>query len=373
MSIKKKKVTIAHIITGLNQGGAEKLLYDLVKLTNKKKFSYHIISLSSEGYYGKRFDEIGIPVYCLNLNYKNFPKILFKFFKEYKKHHQPDLIHSWMYHANLFGSILSIFTKTPIMWSIHHASPFNNSFKTKVIVLLNTVVSYFSPTRIVYCSNYAYKTHSPIGFKKRIQSVICNGIDTDYFKCDNNLGNKEKIQIGFVGRWDPIKNHKLFIKVVSDLLKKDNNLEIMMAGQQINDKNEDLLESLKDNAVKEKIKLLGECDDIVSFFCNLDILVSCSFEESFGLVIAEAMACRTLCVVTNTGMSSTIVGNTGIVVPINDRKSLHNGILKLIRLDERKRLELSSLARKRILKMFDISKMTTDYQNLYLEILRKRL
>tara|TARA_Y100000768_G_scaffold383254_1_gene365062 strand:+ start:208 stop:1329 length:1122 start_codon:yes stop_codon:yes gene_type:complete len=373
MNIKNKKVSVAHIITGLNQGGAEKLLYDLVRLRDKNKFNYHIISLSSKGYYGKKFEEIGIPIYCLNMNFKNFPKILFQFFKEYKRQHRPrpDIIHSWMYHANLFGSILSKLINVPIIWSIHHASPFNNSLKTKFIVILNIIVSYLSPTRIVYCSNYAYKTHSPIGFKKKIQSIICNGIDTDYFACDNNLGNKEKIRIGFVGRWDPIKNHKLFIKVVSDLLNEDNNLEIMMAGQQINDKNEDLLESLNENAVKEKIKLLGECDDIVSFFCNLDILVSCSFEESFGLVIAEAMACGTLCVVTDTGMSSTIVGNTGIVVPINDRKSLRNGILKLIRLDERKKIELSSLARKRILEMFDIDKMTTDYQNLYIEILSK--
>ena len=174
MNMKRKKdfFSVAHVITGLNQGGAEKVLYDLVRLRDKNKYNYHIISLSSKGYYGKRFEEIGIPVYCLNIDYKNFPKILFKFLKEYKKHHQPDLIHSWMYHANLFGSILSIFTKTPIMWSIHHASPFNNSLKTKLIVLLNTVVSYFSPTRVVYCSNYAYKTHSPIGFKKNTECYL---------------------------------------------------------------------------------------------------------------------------------------------------------------------------------------------------------
>tara|TARA_Y100001934_G_C12369809_1_gene785642 strand:- start:2630 stop:3751 length:1122 start_codon:yes stop_codon:yes gene_type:complete len=373
MKTKGKKVSVAHIITGLNQGGAEKLLYDLVRLRDKNKFSYHIISLSSKGYYGKKFEEIGIPIYCLNMNIKNLPKILFQFFRQYKKNHKPDLIHSWMYHANLFGSILSKLINVPLIWSIHHASPFNNSLRTNLVVFLNVIVSYFSPTRIIYCSTYAYKTHSPTGFKKKIQSVIYNGVDTDHFKCNNNLDRRDKVRIGLVGRWDPIKNHKLFIKVVSDLLKKNKNLEIFMAGQQINNTNNDLLELLNDSAVTGKIKLLGECDDIVSLLCNLDILVSCSFEESFGLVIAEAMACKTLCVVTNTGMSSLIIGNTGISVPLDDRKSLYNGILALLNLDERKRFELAKLARKRIKKMFDIDNMTLEYQTLYSETLRENI
>ena len=207
-----------------------------------------------------------------------------------------------MYHANLFVSILFIFSKIPILWSVHHASPFNNSFKTNIVVALNILLSYFSPKKIIYCSEYAFKTHSPKGFNKKIQQVIYNGIDTNLFRCKSNRYKSKKIRIGFVGRWDPIKNHNLFINVVGDLFNNNcRNIEIIMAGQQINDNNTDLVESLNKNAVKDKIKLLDECDKIVSLLCNLDILVSCSFEESFGLVIAEAMACETLCVVTNTG------------------------------------------------------------------------
>ena len=71
-------------------------------------------------------------------------------------------------------------------------------------------------------------------------------------------------------------------------------------------------------------------------------------------------------------MSSKIIGDTGIAVPSNDRKSLYNGILTLLKLDERKRRKMAKIARKRIIKMFDIDIMTSKYQTLYNETLKRK-
>ena len=85
MEFKNRNISVLHFITGLNQGGAEKILFDLVRLRDMNNYDYHIISLSSKGYYGEKFEQIGIPVHCLNLSFWNFPFKLFDFFKQYKK------------------------------------------------------------------------------------------------------------------------------------------------------------------------------------------------------------------------------------------------------------------------------------------------
>ena len=45
---------IIHIITGLGSGGAEHMLYKLLKYSDKDKYYHEVISLLDEGIYGKK-------------------------------------------------------------------------------------------------------------------------------------------------------------------------------------------------------------------------------------------------------------------------------------------------------------------------------
>ncbi len=61
---------IVHIITGLNNGGAEAVLYSLCSFDSKSK--HIVISLMGDGKYGSMLREIGIEVHCLNQSAKLF-------------------------------------------------------------------------------------------------------------------------------------------------------------------------------------------------------------------------------------------------------------------------------------------------------------
>ena len=56
---------IIHIISGLEAGGAESILYNLVKSDKKNK--HLVISLSGHGSYGNLLLKVGIESYFLNL------------------------------------------------------------------------------------------------------------------------------------------------------------------------------------------------------------------------------------------------------------------------------------------------------------------
>ena len=63
---------IVHIITGLGSGGAEHMLYKLLKYSDREKYYHEVISLLDDGVYGKKIEDLGIKVYCLNLNKKTY-------------------------------------------------------------------------------------------------------------------------------------------------------------------------------------------------------------------------------------------------------------------------------------------------------------
>ena len=95
----------------------------------------------------------------------------------------------------------------------------------------------------------------------------------------------------------------------------------------------------------------------------LDLHVQSSISEGFPNVIAEAMAHRTPCVVTNVGDSSYIVGKTGWVVPPDDPIKLAKAInLAFKTIKSKNWRQISYSARDRIKDKFSISKMIKSYK-----------
>ncbi len=117
----RKAPKICHIITGLERGGAERSLFNLLTAGDlSKKTNNMVISLMSEGYYGPLLKKHNITLRCLNMkrgrvNIKSIIKLM-----QIIKNQKPDIIQGWMYHGNLAG-LLGIFItnkKTKLSWNI---------------------------------------------------------------------------------------------------------------------------------------------------------------------------------------------------------------------------------------------------------------
>lgn len=61
------KPLVIHIISGLLGGGAEMMLYKLLSKLNPEIFSSEVISLTDEGLFGAKIEELGISVYSLRM------------------------------------------------------------------------------------------------------------------------------------------------------------------------------------------------------------------------------------------------------------------------------------------------------------------
>src|SRR5690606_18211976 len=79
--IYKKKIT--HLITGLDNGGSESMLYKVLKYGDQEKFKFKVISLDTKGFYGDKIEALGIEVVALELkNIKRLPISMQKLIKD---------------------------------------------------------------------------------------------------------------------------------------------------------------------------------------------------------------------------------------------------------------------------------------------------
>jgi glycosyltransferase involved in cell wall biosynthesis len=370
-------VKILHIITDLDTGGAEIMLYRLLSQCDRNLYQLTVISLMDRGVLGDRIADLDIPVHTLNLNPKapSFNAIaqLLKFVRQI----QPDIIQGWMYHANLAAIFTTLFYHKPCIWCIHNSL---YSFKyekkrTTAIALLSSLLSHFI-SHIIFVSQTSHLQHLDIGYSRKKSLVIPNGIDTSLFipspdarkSIREELGLSEhSLLIGAIARFHPQKDHQNFLQAAALLLQNqcDRNIHFLLCGQGCDRENSTLTQLIKELNLTDSIHLLGQRDDIPKIMAALDIATSSSFTEALPNVIAEAMSCGVPCVVTDVGDCANLVGDTGKIVPPKNSAELAQAWQELLDLGDEKRKNLGQLARARIEKSFSLEIAVQQYEDLY--------
>jgi len=362
---------ILFIAPDIGSGGAEKVLFNILKTRNNK--DVFLISLTNIGFYGKKLKDKGYKICSLNLK-KDFFSI-FKIFKLYLLilRFNPDVVHTWLYHANLFGGICAKFAGIKkIYWSIHHDYETPNfwvMFEMKLLILLSHLI----PNKIIFCSNTSKTNHIKQGYKVSVSQIIKNGVSTKIFK--PNLKLRKKIRqnlkisndcllLGNISRYHPIKDHENLLQALSLLKKKEINFKCLLIGDGLNNKNKMLVSKIRFFKLTDNIILFGKSYEINTIINALDLNILSSKKESFPMVILEAMSAGIPCISTNVGDVKTIIGNTGWVVKVSDPYSLAHTIRNISK-DRGKLKDYAFLAREKILKKYSIGKMIKSYKKLY--------
>lgn len=364
---------IVHIITGLNNGGAEGVLYRLV--TNDKENEHIVISMMDAGKYGPLLIENGIQVIYLGMDGGRFS--LLSVIQLYKKIKliKPDIIQTWMYHADLIGGVVGrIAGVKRIFWNIRH-STFDVRYTKKSTIFIAHLCAKLSlliPEKIICCAESAVSAHLDLGYSRNKIIIINNGYDLFKFRLNydiqeslcKELSLKKYPILGMVGRYDPQKNHKGLIEALKYVKINNKNFYLILVGKGLNSSNVELVEYIDKAGLVENIYLLDQRNDIDKIMNSLDIhILSSSYGEGFPNVIAEAMACGTPCIATDVGEAKRIIGKDGWIVEPNNVHDLAEKII--IAINEMENIEawnnLKCKVRNKVLDNYNISKMIVKY------------
>ncbi len=369
---------IVFIITGLSTGGAEMMLLKVLERLDRQRFSPHVISLTTRGELAPRIAALGIPVDAVGLKPGlPSPSGFFRLMQLLKRLN-PDVVHTWMYHADLLGGLAArLAGVSAVGWCIRNSNLDRDKtkFSTRAVVSLCASISNWVPSRILSCSEKARQVHVGCGYAEEKMVVVPNGFDLTRFKPDSDARHRLRAElgitdqtplIGLIGRFDPQKNHAGFFEAAGLLHRHMPQVHFLLAGQGIDRTNAALIQAISQNGVPANTHLLGLRNDIPELMAALDVLASSSsYGEAFPNVLGEAMACGVPCVVTDVGDSAYIVGDTGRVVASGDMTGLAAALEELLALPPSEKAALGERARARVAAHFEIGKVVQQYEDFY--------
>lgn len=371
---------IVHVIMSLNIGGAELMLKRLVLHSHQKEqFEHIVITLTDLGVMGPELQNRGIMVHTLGMKSLSTVPLIFLKLQRLLKKIQPDVVQTWMYHSDLLGGLAakSLGVKK-VIWGIRTTDVSQGPSKLTVhLSKLCAKLSYYIPNAIVCAAHVSKDYHVNIGYDESKMNVIPNGFDIEALSAtdedgleirqQNNL-SVEDIVIGSVGRFNPVKNQKLFVDVAAILTKEYPDLKFMIVGRDNTVGNNELMSWINDYDIADSFRLLGQRDDIPKCLKAMNIFCLHSKTEGFPNVLVEAMAIGLPCISTNVGDSKLILQNLGISVPPGNARALANGISKIIKnlLKDENELEILKIRSKTYInEKFSMDKVYSLYLDLW--------
>jgi len=199
-------------------------------------------------------------------------------------------------------------------------------------------------------------------------AVVPNGVDVDRFNRASGLDRvrlglpEECLLVGSIGELRALKRHDDFIRAAALVPQA----HFVLAGVdptasgEVRSQLETLVVEL---GLKDRFHFLGWLDHAERLLCALDVFVSASQTESFGLVIAEAMAAGTPVVATETEGAKEVIEDqkTGILVPIGDVNRIANAIITLVENPG----DIGLRAREAANKKFSLKRMVDEIEKIY--------
>ncbi len=262
-----------------------------------------------------------------------------------------DIIHS---HLDIWTLFFHNLTKIPVIHTMH-----NPLYRTNADANKDDRLRLFTEeakrTNIVFISK-STKNQAMVEFPKKRARIIYNGIDLSHFEF-NKKGGEHFVWIARMNKHKGVENA---IAAAEKL-----GVKLLLAGR-IDPTQVEYFKTYIKPHLNKKIKYLGELteEQLSDFYGPAKAcLYPIEWEEPFGLVVAESMACGTPVIAYRRGSMPELIedGKTGFV--IDSKIDLLVEAMKKVDSIDR------TYVRKHIEKKFSKERMVEDYEKAYYELL----
>src|SRR5713101_2806556 len=247
---------ILNLITGLQSGGAESQLQQLVLHSDKSRFRHVVVSLQEGGSIAAELKASGVEVHSLRLK-RGFPSPvglvrLIRLLRRFK----PDVLHCSLYHGCLAGILAARVAGSPrTIWSLRSANPELRGYNLLTRSVVRLCAKFSSQVdAIIANSQSCWTVHQELGYETARMRVIANGVDAQRFSPDpsarravlEELGlPQDSILIGLFARYNPMKDHATFLRASELVHRRCPQVRYLLAGSGITADNQPLMQLVR--------------------------------------------------------------------------------------------------------------------------------
>lgn len=367
--------TVLHLITTLTQGGAERVLSEVVPSPGVHPDERHVVvSLARGGMFAELLMARGIEVRSLDMRPGRDLVRGMRRLRAIEHEVDADLVIAWMYHACLVALLSrprrGRARRPGLVWflqgSLHNLDGF--PWHTRAIVRLLAVLSR-RPDAVAINSREGLAHHARLGYRPRRWIVLTNGCDTSMFRPDAAERVAVRAELGVaddavlavsVARVHPQKDHVTLLAATRAAHRIDPRIHLVMVGT-----GTDLLRPGWTTDEGPTVLGLGARPDVARLLRGCDLVVSSSTTEGLPNALLEGMASGLPAVVTDVGDCRALVADSGRVVPPSDATALGAAMAELAGRSAEELRALGRDARARIEGHYGVARARLEYRALW--------
>jgi glycosyltransferase involved in cell wall biosynthesis len=376
------KIKIVFILGTLEIGGTERQFLELVRRIDRERFALRVLAFHCQGTVRDEVEALNIPFTCLNffgLKGKYRPisywqlYCLLRDIAQYLRHEQPQIVQSYLFWANVYGSIAAKIAGVPVIIT-GRRTLLEAKYKRFPAQWLQHLSNLWA-TLIVSNSEAARQEclqHDRfVNAQKTV--VIYNGIEAGPYAaaCDAPAAKRalhlpeDALTVGMVANLHPYKGHRVFLHAAARVLQHCPHTRFLIVGRDRGIRAE--LERLADAlGICEQVTFTGERTDIPKVLAVLDVQVSASFIESVSNALMEGMAAGKPIVATAIAGTPELVlhEQTGLLAPAGAPDALAGAIVRLLN-NSALRQQMGQAGQQRIRQCFSMEQMIQQTEALY--------
>jgi glycosyltransferase involved in cell wall biosynthesis len=322
MALSRQELRIVFLIPNLRKGGAEKLVIDIVRaLSQRGGIEIRLVLLENEIQF-----EIPDILHLIRIMPGKTRLSLWKknildidHFQSFLEDFEPHIIHTHLFEAEIFSRSCQ-YPRAKWFSHVHDFIPQLQNFSIRTItnkrLITNLYEKYYLLKQykknggntfltISKAVNEYIKTVIPSQFK---YTLLPNAVDLKQYHVQDRKHTSDPniLKIISVGRLDKNKNHLFLIHTIKELMIRGINSQLEILGEGL--ERNSLEKEIQELELQDRIKLIGNTDNVTAYLNDADLYVHSSIYEGFGLTILEAMACG-LPVISTDG-----IGNRELVI-----------------------------------------------------------
>ncbi len=363
-----KKKVLVHVISNLGIGGAETVLYQLLRRLGSHEFDHKVVYFY-EGPYVQKIKQLGIPVYHVTGFLCVYDPVFFVRFFALIDRLRPDCLHTVLWAANFLGRLAAWMYQIPLVQALHNNLDQNG--------FVRSCIDRFSPkppgplVAVSQGISQSVLAHAPWIDRKKV-CVIKNGIDC--YEVQKNgqaeMASRKELGladdhfiIGTVGRFEAVKNYSLLLTAFAILYDTYRKERLVLVGQ-----------GSQERFLRQRAYHLGVEQEVTfvtgqpgyRYYPIFDCFVMTSYKEGLSMALLEAMSFGLPCIVTSSEQTHDVIVHekNGLLIKAGEPQLLADTIARLVQDDELKQ-RLAKGAKETVERSFSIDVMVAGYADLY--------
>jgi glycosyltransferase involved in cell wall biosynthesis len=350
-------VKLVHVHRMRGIGGSERHLLALLPALAARGHDVTFVGLDDTAWDAEPFYErVGVPAKRLPCP-RDVDPALSRRLRRTLKALDPDVVHTHLVHADLYGALASLGAPWALVSTKHNDDPFRAGafrFAERALTRRADRVVAITDALARFCVER-------VGLPPQKVEVVHYGLDELPAAWGAGTEPPEGRFLLAIARLTEQKGLDVAVRALAEL-PAEVRLAVLGEGPE-----RPRLESLgEDLGVSGRLLLPGRVGDVAAWLRRATLLVHPVRWEGFGLALLEAMLAARPIVASNVSSIPEVVvnGETGVLVPANDPRALARALLELLQDPERGE-RLGAAGRERALGEFSVDGMASGTLGVY--------